>query len=419
MVRKLLRELQGFLVLGAALAIIVVLLLNNARPQVTHSLPAGTPQLSPTEANPNTVGQIIAAANNSTPLLPTTTLDSLSPRTPSPTAVLVQNSDALIGSGLPTPTRVVPLGPTDIPPTAAAAPTGPIVVANPNPRSGQYSPPPELAPLSMDPRDHFWFRRPVDASANSTELFYYTYGADGPGNLWRVHHGLDMPNPIGKEVRAAGDGMVIWAGDNYTWTLPSGKVDRAYTYGNVVIIRHNFGYQGKPLYTVYAHLQLILPYITVNTPVKMGDVIGLSGESGVVSGPHVHFEVRVEENSYYATRNPILWMTPYEGHGVVAGRLLYSNGQPVEDENVTLSQGGRVLDTTTTYVNPRRPDRETWNVNSDDGWRETFVIGDVPAGEYTIAMSANGIRFTQQIVVRPGTTTFVDMGQVPVGPASN
>jgi murein DD-endopeptidase MepM/ murein hydrolase activator NlpD len=414
MLRKIARDLQGFLVLGVALALGVVLLLNNARPQASYSLAADTPAPQQDPQDPKAVSQIIAAANNATPLIATHTLESPALRTSTPTAVLVQSGDALVIPNAPTPTRFVPQVPTEIPPTAAAAPEGPIVRANPNTRAGQFSPPPALAPLSLDPRDHFWFRRPVDASANSTELFYYTYGADGPGNQWRVHHGLDMPNPIGKEVRAAGEGVVVWAGDNYTWTLPSGKVDRTYTYGNVIIIRHSFGYQGKPIYTVYAHLQVIMPYITENTQVQMGDVIGLSGESGVVSGPHVHFEVRIGENSYYDTRNPLLWMTPYEGHGVIAGRLLYANGQPVEDELVTLTQGDVIVDTTTTYVNPRRPDKETWNVNGDEVWRETFVIGDVPAGEYTVSMKANGLRFQQRVVVRPGTTTFVDLGQVPI-----
>jgi murein DD-endopeptidase MepM/ murein hydrolase activator NlpD len=207
---------------------------------------------------------------------------------------------------------------------------------------------------------------------------------------------------------------VIYAGSNYTWRRPNGQVDRAYTYGNVIIIEHDFGWQGKRLYTLYAHLQVILPNIVENTLVRMGDVIGLSGDTGVVSGPHVHFEVRVEENWYYSTRNPILWMTPYEGHGVVAGRLLYANGRPVEDEVVYLTQNGKVIDTTTTYVNPKQLDSENWNVNSDEVWKETFAIGDVPGGNYTLYINANGIRFEQQISVQPGTTTFVDLGQVPI-----
>jgi murein DD-endopeptidase MepM/ murein hydrolase activator NlpD len=405
--RKLAHDLQGFMVLAVALGIGALLLINNARPQVTYTLPVGT--APPATQDNASVNQIVAAAGNTTPIIPTNTVDAL---LPTATPVLVQGGDALLTGLQATATRAGPNAPTESVPTAVASPVGPQVVRNPDRSGTQFSPPPELAPLSLDSRDHFWFRRPVDASSNSTELFYYTYGADGPGNQWRVHHGLDMPNPIGKEVRAAGAGIVIWAGNNYTWKLPNGKIDRAYTYGNVVIIQHDFGFQGKPLYTLYAHMQVILPFITPGQRVQMGDVIGLVGDSGVVSGPHVHFEVRVGENSYYTTRNPLLWMTPYEGHGIVAGRLLYPNGQPVEDESVFLIQGRRTVDSTSTYVNPRRPTRTEWSVNSDEVWNETFVMGDVPVGTYTIYMNANGFRFEREIVVQPSTTTFVDFGQV-------
>lgn len=411
--RRFARDLQGFLVLLVALALGAVLLLNNARPQVSYTAP-GTNQQAPTSSE-GSVQDMMAAASNLTSIPPTNTLDALLPPTSTPTPVFVQDGVAFSAtSAAPTPTRYVPGQPTEIIPTAAATPEGPDVRRDPNPRAGQFSPPPEIAPLSLDPKDHFYFRRPVDSSANSTELFYYVYGSDGPQNEWRVHHGIDLGNPIGKEVYAAGDGRVIYAGSNYTWKRPNGQIDRAYTYGNVVIIEHDFGWQGKRLYTLYAHLKVILPNIVPNTHVKMGDVIALSGDTGEVSGPHVHFEVRVDENWYYSTRNPILWMTPYEGYGVVAGRLLYANGRPVEDQIVYLTQGRTTIDTTTTYVHPKQPDSTTWNVVSDEVWKETFAIGDVPAGDYTIFMNVNGIRFEKQITVRPGTTTFVDFGQVPL-----
>ncbi|MBX3080118.1 MAG: peptidoglycan DD-metalloendopeptidase family protein [Anaerolineae bacterium] len=414
MLRKIMHDLQGFFVLAVALGIGALLLLNNARPQVSYSLQSGSP-LPPTQDNAS-VSQIVAAAGNTTPIIATNTIDALTPPTVTPTPVLVQGGDALLTGVQATATRAVPVGPTESVPTSVATPQGVVSVSRPNPRQGQFSLPPELAPLSLDSHDHFWFRRPVDASANSTQLFYYTYGSNGPGNEWRVHHGLDMPNPIGKEVRAAGDGTVVWAGDNYTWKLPNGKIDRAYTYGNVIIIEHDFGYQGKKLYTLYAHLQLILGYVQPGVHVSMGDVIGLSGESGVVSGPHVHFEVRVGENSYYSTRNPLLWMTPYEGHGVIAGRLLYANGAPVEDELVTLTQARKTIDTTTTYVNPKRPGKDSWNVVGDDVRNESFVFGDVDAGTYMVSMNANGFHFEQEVIVRAGTTSFVDFGQLPTPP---
>lgn len=405
-------DFQGFLVLGVAIAIGAVILVNNSRPQIRYVVAVPTVTATTDQSTNTSLGQALADVNN------VTVEPSFTPRPTLPIATLVPldgtplaSAQLLIGAS-PTPTRIVLIDGTAFVPTSGPTPIAPIIKRDPNPRAGQFSPPPELAPLSLDPRDHFWFRRPVDSSANSSDLAYYTYGSMGPQRQWRVHHGLDMPNPIGKEVRAAADGRVIWASDNYLWQRPDGNVDRAYAYGNVVIIQHDFGWQGQPLYTLYAHLSVIMPNI-LNTEVKMGDVIGLSGESGVVSGPHVHFEVRLGENWYYSTRNPILWMTPYEGHGVIAGRILYANGEPVEDALVTLTQGRQVIDLSRTYINPRSPAKQRWNVVSDEVWNENFVIGDIPAGDYTVIVNVNGLKLENRITVRPATTTFVDIGQVP------
>jgi len=226
-----------------------------------------------------------------------------------------------------------------------------------------------------------------------------------------------MPNPIGKEVKAAGPGRVIWADEHYLWREP-GLTDKAYTYGNVVIIEHDFGYEGQKLFTLYAHLSVFL--VHVNDRVQRGDVVGLSGASGQVSGPHVHFEVRVGKNYYFNTRNPVLWMAPYLDHGVIAGRVVYRNGSMVEGAPVSLlqAQRGRVIDTTTTYVDPYRPGKSQWHVTPDDYWNENFVFGDVPAGQYQVMVNINGVRLNKDVTVYPGTTSFVDLGQAPSNPAT-
>jgi murein DD-endopeptidase MepM/ murein hydrolase activator NlpD len=315
----------------------------------------------------------------------------------------------------PTVTRFIPVTATRPGPTAVPSPTGLVTLVADNPRDGQFSPPPEQVPLSLDPRDHFWFDRPVDSSANSTSLYWYPYGSDGPQNTLRVHHGLDMPNPIGKPIRAAGPGIVIWAADRYVWRENGVIADTAYSYGNVVIVEHDFGYRGQKLYTLYAHLSAII--VKQNDRVQKGDAVGLSGASGQVSGPHVHFEVRVGRNNYFDTRNPILWMAPYLNHGVIAGRVLYRNGQPVEDASVSLYEArrGRIVDTTSTYVHPRRPGASTWNVNPDDVWSENFIFGDVPAGEYQVVVTYGGnTRLARDVTVLAATTSFIDFGQLPI-----
>jgi murein DD-endopeptidase MepM/ murein hydrolase activator NlpD len=404
------RDLQGFVVLILALVLGGYLLLrNNPLPVSGDQQPTQTPVPTATALRDGAWEQVVQEQliQGATPLptlyLPRPIVEPPTP-TPDPDA-----SGPVLWASTPTPTRIAARrAPTGIAPTAVAIEAiGPVIRANNDPRRGQFSPPPEQVPLSLDPRDHFWFTRPVDSSANSSQIFWYVYGSDGPTNEWRVHHGIDLPNPVGRDVYAAGPGRVIWAADNYVWIENGRRVESAYTYGNVVIIEHDFGYEGRRLFTLYAHLSVIL--VEVNQTVQTGDIIGLSGRSGVVSGPHVHFEVRVGSNNYYETRNPILWMAPYHGHGVVAGRVVRASGQPVEDVTVTLLRNGRVVDTTTTYVSPRWfPNQRQWHVNPDDVWRENFAIGDVPAGDYTIAVTIDGVRYTQRVTVHPATTSFVD-----------
>lgn len=408
------KDLGGILVLIVALALGAFLLLRNSLPptsalEATDVKASDTPAFTPTgrisDWQDVIRGEIVEVTPQPTVYVALPTLD---PPTPTP-------AGTDLWSATPTATRYMPVQPTRPAPTAvAAAPSGPTVSRNPQVTRGEFSPPPELAPLSLDPRDHFWFRRPVSASANSSEIYWYVYGSNGPENLWRIHHGIDLPNPDGKEVHAAGDGVVIWAADNYVWA-EDGWVDRAYSYGNVVIIQHDFGFEGKPLYTLYAHLSIIL--VEPNQRVRMGDTVGLSGRSGIVSGPHVHFEVRVEKNKYSETRNPILWMVPYNGHGVIAGRITRANGDIVQDATVKLWRDGKAIDSTTTYVNPHWMEGQSfWNVNPDEVWRENFVIGDVPAGDYWVTVEVDGIRYQQPVTVRAATTSFVDFNRDRVQP---
>lgn len=97
------------------------------------------------------------------------------------------------------------------------------------------------------------------------------------------HHGQDFTAPYGTEVYATGAGRVIEAGWN------SGG------YGNYVIIDHGYyGYQ-----SLYAHLSSIS--VSKGLNVKRGDKIGLSGNTGTSSGPHLHYEI----NQYGQHKNPL------------------------------------------------------------------------------------------------------------------
>jgi murein DD-endopeptidase MepM/ murein hydrolase activator NlpD len=96
----------------------------------------------------------------------------------------------------------------------------------------------------------------------------------GFGMRWgRMHEGIDITCPTGTPVRAAGDGTVIWA----SWRGG---------YGNAVVIDHGGG-----LATLYAHNSAFAS--SVGQSVVRGQVIAYAGSTGNSSGPHVHFEVRV------------------------------------------------------------------------------------------------------------------------------
>lgn len=97
------------------------------------------------------------------------------------------------------------------------------------------------------------------------------FGLRMRGILPSVHRGVDIGVPSGTEIRAMADGRVRFAG-----------VMRGF--GNVVWIDH-----GGEVLTVYAHLSRIL--VQQGEEVDGGDVLGLSGSSGDVTSPHLHFEV--------------------------------------------------------------------------------------------------------------------------------
>lgn len=275
----------------------------------------------------------------------------------------------------------------------------------------EWQPPPLIPPLSRDPlgRDHYWLTRPVDSNANNAVLFYYPYGSDGAekDNPLRVHHGIDMPNPVGQAVRAAGSGTVVWSADGRSQEdVPS--FQNSPSYGNVIVIEHDFGYRGLHIYTLYAHLSASLTQ--VGQYVEAGEVIGQVGNTGRVTGPHVHFEVRVGENAYRATYNPALWMVPYVGHGVIVGQVLDRDGNLVQDADITVRNrsNGLVQDTTTTYIQLGT----SFDVNPDPTWEENFVVADVPVGRYDVIATINGERVIRQVDVIEGTTVFVELSPV-------
>jgi murein DD-endopeptidase MepM/ murein hydrolase activator NlpD len=101
---------------------------------------------------------------------------------------------------------------------------------------------------------------------------YFGYRTDPYYKITKFHEGVDFSAPIGTDIYATGDGVVITA-------------ERAPTgYGNQVIIDHGFGYK-----TMYAHLQSFK--IRKGDRVTRGQIIGTVGSTGKSTSPHCHYEV--------------------------------------------------------------------------------------------------------------------------------
>lgn len=93
--------------------------------------------------------------------------------------------------------------------------------------------------------------------------------------IYRPHHGLDYSAPAGTPVSAVGEGTVVFSGYRGN-------------YGKLVAIRHPNNWK-----TYYGHLSRINKGVKIGGKIQQGQVIGYVGSTGLATGPHLHYEVRV------------------------------------------------------------------------------------------------------------------------------
>lgn len=107
-------------------------------------------------------------------------------------------------------------------------------------------------------------------------------------NTMRMHKGVDYAARTGTPIKAAGDGKIVFRG-------------RKGGYGRVIILQHGGRYS-----TLYAHMSRFKSGLRVGSRVRQGQTIGYVGSSGRATGPHLHYEFRVNG----AHRNPLTVRLP-------------------------------------------------------------------------------------------------------------
>jgi murein DD-endopeptidase MepM/ murein hydrolase activator NlpD len=121
-----------------------------------------------------------------------------------------------------------------------------------------------------------FLKSPLEFSRISSGFSMRTHPISGK---WKQHKGVDFAAATGTPIRASGDGTIDFAGTQ------SG-------YGNVVVIKHwgNFS-------TAYAHMSRFASGMHKGAKVSQGEVIGYVGTSGWSTGPHLHYEFRVNNEA--------------------------------------------------------------------------------------------------------------------------
>jgi len=252
-------------------------------------------------------------------------------------------------------------------------------------------------------QDHLWLASPFLPEFNRIYSASYAFGSTA-GGRYRVHHGLDIPNPMGTPIRAGVTGQVVHAGRD----MPTVLGPYSNFYGNAVVIRLDRRLRTpegeKEIYVLYGHMSAV--YAQAGQSVQPEDVVGAVGMEGIAIGPHLHVEVRVAENSYATTVNPILWMEPPPDTGVVALRVVDRQGRAWPGVRVGLVRyvdgQGQWYRSVETYAaeEPLQP---------DPIWGENAAVGHVPPGTYAVTATINGEQVTRRIQVEAGRTTFVEL----------
>jgi murein DD-endopeptidase MepM/ murein hydrolase activator NlpD len=315
----------------------------------------------------------------STPLLTTATL-RFSPTLPS------------VEEATPTATIAAPTIHTEEPIRFTFPTPGPQPVS-------LWRPPLYPIPWALGAHDHFLFIRPIAADQVNWPLSSYRYGYQ-VGDSSATHSGIDIDAASGSPVLAAAPGIVLWAG----YGIFSGIDNPEDPYGLAVLIRHDFGYNGQKLYTAYGHMDRV--DVIKGQRVTVGEQLGLVGNTGRSTGPHLHFEIRLQKSGFLATFNPELWLAPPQGWGILAGRFEGADGSLLTNLEVTVRSRNSptpIFRTAQTYG--------AVGYNSDPYYHENLVLADLPAGSYLLSLTMDDLLYRTRITINPGAVTYINFKQ--------
>lgn len=302
----------------------------------------------------------------------------------------VTASPSTVNTKSPTHTALPPTDTSTVLPTETATPTP--LPCNP------------LTEYCVE-EGHFFLDRPVALPGTITIDPGYPYGST-EGGTREPHHGVEFYNASGTPVLAAADGVVLVAGDD-SQIVYGPAVN---FYGKLIVLEHHFPGIDQPVYTLYGHLSKV--DVQIGQSVLSGEKIGEVGATGYATGSHLHFEVRMGNNDYAFTGNPVLWLKPLIGDdgnsfGTIAGRLVDAQGKLIHanDINIQYYPDRNALFVAAYQIETYAP--EQYPVNGDNDWDENFSLGSLPTGNYRLSLVWGGKVYEHWIVLMPRKVTFV------------
>jgi murein DD-endopeptidase MepM/ murein hydrolase activator NlpD len=192
----------------------------------------------------------------------------------------------------------------------------------------------------------------------------YLFGEPSISNPGNAHRGIDISIHY-DTVYSASNGSVY-----YTGYQANGA-------GNYIVVKSEWN--GRFIYIYYMHLDSF--YVATNDLVLAGQQIALSGNTGNSTGPHLHFEIRMDSpnSTSRKTRNPELWCA-ITGMGAIYGRV----PNAPNSTRVDIDPNPKPRPPYTTFGWALTYNFADPIIGSDEVYNENYAIGDIMPGTYTI-----------------------------------